>query len=217
MVTFPTRERLSLGASTSWYAAWPATVTLLCVVTSVLGPTAASTCLAACCGVSGACGTAGLPKSPSPLTWGGIRILVAEFVLLCQSHAVVPFLMKSVSPICTGAASRICLGPPYQIFRVWDPASKEVMEVGLAAPGSCGMPSDAVSTTVPVSGGGALRLASAASNCAGVRAGSFGAACAIVTADAVATAATAATAPAGTAHRARREGAGNPNIEEPRS
>ena len=70
------------------------------------------------------------------------------------------------------------------------------------------MPSEAVSTTVPVSGGTLPGPATAASSCAGVRGGSAGAACATVIADAMPTAATAATTPAGTTHRLRRENFG---------
>ena len=128
---------------------------------------------------------------------------------LCHSHAVVPLRTRSVSPMSTGTARRSFCGPPYQIFSVCDPASSDVIESGFALPGSCGMPSAAVSTTVPVSGGRAVwSPATAASSCAGVRGGSAGAACATVMAEAMPTAATAATMPAGTTQRARRENFG---------
>src|SRR6516162_5632159 len=102
--------------------------------------------------------------------------------------------MKSLSPSCTGAASRSRAGPPYQTLSVCDPASSEVIEVGLWSPGSCGTPSEAVSTTVPVSCGGA---------------------CATVIAEIVATAATTAMTPAGTAHLPRRENLGMADIDAP--
>src|SRR6516164_1272977 len=54
--TWPISDPASLGARTSAYAACPATVTLLATRTVVVGPTAASTCWAACCGVSGCLG-----------------------------------------------------------------------------------------------------------------------------------------------------------------
>jgi len=178
-------------------------MTLASVVTRVVGPTVARACFAASCGVSGVLGGASVRL---PSRWAGTASFVTAFVLLSQSQAVLPFRMKSLSPICTGAASRSCPGPPYQTLRVCDPANSDVSDVGFSFPGSCGMPSEAVSTTVPVRGGGAVwSPATAASNCAGVRSGSAGAACATVIAETVATTATTATAPAGTAHRPRRE------------
>ncbi len=174
------------------------------MVTSVLRPATFSACCAACCGVSGAFGMTGsLAWSPCP---AGIRYLVTESELLCHSHAVVPLRIRSVSPNCTGAARRSFRGPSYQIFSVCDPASSDVIEFGFCAPGSCGMPSAAVSTTVPVSGGMVPRSpATAASSCAGVRGGSAGAACATVMAEAMPTPATTATTPVGTTQRLRRE------------
>src|SRR5215469_15810695 len=155
----------------------------------------------------------GLRSSPR---CAGSRKRVTESVLLCQSQAVWPLRINSLSPSCTGAASRSRPGPPYQILSVCDPASSEVIEVGLSSPGSCGTPSDAVSTTVPVSCGGAeLSPATAASSSAGVRAGSTGAACATVMAEIVATAATTATTPAGTAHLPRRENLGMADMDAP--
>src|SRR5215813_2088776 len=146
--------------------------------------------------------------SRAPRSCLGSKILVAETELLCHSQAVVPLRMKSVSPMVTGAARRTRRGPSYQTLSVCDPASSEVIWVGSWLPGSCGMPSDAVSTTVPVSGGTLPGPATAVSSCAGVRGGSAGEACATVIADAMPTAATAATMPAGTAHRLRRENFG---------
>src|SRR5215469_4174934 len=155
----------------------------------------------------------GLRSSPR---CAGSRKRVTESVLLCQSQAVWPLRIKSLSPICTGAASRSWAGPPYQILSVCDPASSDVIEVGFWSPGNCGTPSEAVSTTVPVSGGGAeWSPASAASSSAGVRGGSDGAACATVIAEIVATAATAAITPAGTAHLPRRENLGMADIDVP--
>src|SRR5215471_2378804 len=146
--------------------------------------------------------------SRSPVRCLGSKILVTESELLCHSQAVVPLRMKSVSLMVSGTARRTRWGPSYQTLTVCDPASSEVIELGFALPGSCGIPSEAVSTTVPVSGGTAPGPATAASSCAGVRGGSAGAACATVIADAMPTAATAATAPAGTTHRLRRENFG---------
>src|SRR6266516_1749912 len=148
--------------------------------------------------------TGSRPWSPA-----GIRNLVTESAPLCHSHAVVPLRTRSVSPMSTGTARRSFRGPAYQIFSVCDPASSDVIESGFPLPGSSGMPSAAVSTTVPVSGGrAAWSPATAASSCAGVRGGSAGAACATVTAEAMPTAATAATTPVGTTQRPRRENFG---------
>src|SRR5260370_35888909 len=109
-------------------------------------------------------------------------------------------------PLSTGAGGRRGPGPPYQILSVCDPASRDVIEVGLSSPGSCGTPSEAVSTTVPVSRGGAeWSPASAASSSPGVRGGSAGAARAIVMAGTAATARAHAPTPPGTAHPPRRE------------
>src|ERR1022692_3044919 len=69
--------------------------------------------------------------------------------------------------------------------------------------GSAGSPSDAVSTTVPASGGGVFPAASAI-NCAAVRGGSDGAAAAAETMDPASMPPAAATIPAGTAHLALR-------------
>ena len=60
---------------------------------------------------------------------------MTELELLCHSHAVVPLRIRSVSPICTGAARRSFRGPSYQIFSVCDPASSDVIEFGFALPG----------------------------------------------------------------------------------
>src|SRR5690348_451983 len=148
-----------------------------------------------------------------PLWCLGSRILVTVAESLCHSQAVVPLRMRSVSPICTGTARRTRRGPSYQTLTVCDPASNEVIEVGFWAPGSCGMPSEAVSTTVPVSGGTLPGPATAARSCAGVRGGSAGAACATVIADAMPTAATAATTTAGSAHRLRRDNFGTADMK----
>ena len=69
--------------------------------------------------------------------------------------------------------------------------------------GSAGSPSDAVSTTVPASGGGVVP-ATSASNCAAVRDGSDGAAAAAATMDPASSPPATATIPAGTAHLALR-------------
>src|ERR1700722_9461094 len=73
--------------------------------------------------------------------------------------------------------------------------------------GSCGRPSEAVSTTVPVSGGTDTPLPGApllrlASSCAGVRPGRSGAACAAGICNGAITAAVTATTAPGTAQRA---------------
>ena len=172
----------------------------------MLGPTALSAWLAACWGVSGTgdgTAAAGLAARPS---LAGSCIRVTVFDLLCQTQTWLPSRIRSVSLICTGTASRICVGSAYQTLIVCDPASRDVMEVGSLPPGSCGRPSDAVSTTVPVSAGsGAVRPATAASSCAGVRSGSSGEAWAVLIMVPAVTAPARATAPAGTAHLARRE------------
>jgi len=62
---------------------------------------------------------------------------------------------------------------------VWLPASIEVSDVGLSTPGRLGRPSYALSTTMPVNGATLPVLPpTAASNCAPVRTGSTGLACA---------------------------------------
>ena len=147
-------------------------------MTRVLGPTALRAWLAACCGVSGTWeGTAFAGAAALALAGSCIRVTVFE--LLCQTETWRPSRITSVSLICTGTASRMCWGSAYQTLMVCDPASSDVMEFWLLAPGSCGRPSDAVSTTVPVrAGGGAAWPATEASSCAGVRSGSSGEACA---------------------------------------
>ena len=184
----------------------------------MLGPTALSAWLAACCGVSGSCdGTApaGMACLSAP---AGIWIRVTVFELLCHTDTWRPLRITSVSLSVTGTASRICEGSAYQTLIVCDPASSAVMEFGLPVPGSCGMPSDAVSTTVPVSAGsGAVRPATEASSCAGVRSGSSGEAWALLITDPAVTAPARATAPAGMAHLARREIVGSVFIAQPHS
>jgi hypothetical protein len=126
---------------------------------------------------------------------------MTELDWLCQSQAVRPLRIRSVSPSRNWAASRTWRGPPYQTFTVCEPVSRDAGEDAPPASGSRGKPRDAVSTTVPVSGGGAAAAANAASSCAGVRDGSRGAACATLISEPAVTAATTATAAAGTAQR----------------
>ena len=112
----------------------------------------------------------------------------------------------------------MCWGSAYQTLIVCDPAISAVIEFGLPVPGSCGMPSDAVSTTVPVrAGGGAVRPATEARSCAGVRTGSSGEAWALLIMVPAVTAAARVTAPAGIAHLARREIVGSVFIAQPHS
>ena len=131
-----------------------------------------------------------------------LRVTVLDW--LCHSHRVDPLRITSVSLIESGMASLMCAGSEYQILMVCEPASSEVIDVGLPVPGSWGTPSAAVSTTVPVSGGRLAGRATAASSWAALRAGSSGEAWATVITDTAVTAAATATAPAGTAHRAWR-------------
>ena len=149
----------------------------------------------------------------------GTCIRVTVFELLCQTQAWRPLRIRSVSLIITGTASRTCAGSAYQTLIVCEPASSAVAEFGSAAPGSCGMPSDAVSTTVPVrAGSGPVRPATEASSCAGVRSGSSGDAWAVLIMVPAVTAAARTTAPPGTAHLARRENVGSvfiPNLTRP--
>ncbi len=193
-------------------------MTVRSTLTRVLGPTALRACWAACCGVSGTGdGTACTAARPSP---AGSCIRVTLFELLRQTQAWFPSRIRSVSPISTGTESRICVGSAYQTLIVCDPASRDGRESG-AEPGSCGMPSDAVSTTVPVrAGSGPVRPATEASSCAGVRAGSSGEAWAVLIMVPAVTAAARTTAPPGTAHLARRENVGSffiPNLTRPRA
>src|SRR5437016_12549068 len=73
----------------------------------------------------------------------------------------------------------------------------------VAACGSCGRPSDVLSTTVPVIGGTFESLVRLASSCAGVLFGRSGEACAAGICSAATTPAVTATAVPGTAQRAR--------------
>jgi hypothetical protein len=126
--------------------------------------------------------------------------------VLSQYQAVLPFTIRSLSLIIPGTASRKCRGSAYQIRTVCEPVSSDAIELGLSVPGRLGRPSDALSTTVPVSAGsGPVRAPTAASSCAGVRAGRAGLAWAVLMSAPAMTAPTAASTPAGTAHRARGE------------
>src|ERR1700749_1161750 len=86
---------------------------------------------------------------------------------------------------------------------VCEPVSSDAMLVGFPVCGSCGRPSDAVSTTVPVIGGTLASLLMLARSCAGERFGRFGDACAAGICRAATAAAVTATAVPGTAQRAR--------------
>src|ERR1700687_3700393 len=177
MRIWPIRELGLLGASTSWYAASPATYTLVSTPTVVVGPTLASTSLAACCGVIGGADdgltaifctralAAAFPASAGTVRW------VAVLLVLSQSQAVLPFRLRSVSLMFCGTAIRKWVGSAYQIRTVCEPVSSEDTDVGSAVPGRDGSPSEDVSTTVPVSGGIEVCPASEASSCAGVRGG----------------------------------------------
>ncbi len=178
--------------------------------TVVVGPTLASTSLAACCGVIGGAAdgltatffTCALAAFPAPA--GAVR-WVTELLVLSQSQALLPFRTRSLSLMFCGTAIRKWVGSAYQIRTVCEPVSREDTDVGLPVPGRAGSPSEDVSTTVPVSGGIEVCAASEASSCAGVRDGSDGAACATEIIDPARTPPTTTTAPAGTAHRARLE------------
>src|ERR1700722_19355276 len=114
-------------------------MTLLCTLTAVVGPTLASTCWAACWGVSGAvCGT-------GSLLCAGTENLVTVFAALCHSQAVLPSRITSVSVSEPGMASRKCWALAYQTFTVCDPVSSEVGEVALLPPvsGRLGRPRQA--------------------------------------------------------------------------
>ena len=81
-----------------------------------------------------------------------IRVTKSE--LLCQTHAVLPLRITSVSRIGVGRASRRWAGPAYQRWTVCDPVSIDSTDDGSCSPGSWGMPSAADSTTVPLIAGG---------------------------------------------------------------
>ena len=134
----------------------------------------------------------------------GSAMCVTALVELSHSQALLPFLMTSLSVMLCGTASRKCAGSENHTLIVCAPASSDGREAGSPVGGSAGRPSDAVSTTVPVSGGADVLAASAASSCAGVRDGSSGAAWAAGITDPASTPPATATAPAGTAHRTRR-------------
>jgi hypothetical protein len=89
--------------------------------------------------------------------------LVTLFSVLCHSHAVRPSLITSLSLSDCGTASRKWPGLAYHTRIVCDPVSSEDSEVGFPVAGSDGSPNDAVSTTVPVSGGGVESATSASS------------------------------------------------------
>ena len=95
---------------------------------------------------------------------------------------------------------------------VCDPVSRDVIEVELPMSGRLGRPSEAVSTTVPVSGGTEVWPATSASTWAGVRAGRVGAACATEISDPASTPPRMTTTPTGTAHRARLDSLATPNM-----
>lgn len=79
-------------------------MTVRCTPTRVLGPTALSTWLAACCGVSGTCVCAG--EAAACADRAGRVSFVTLFLLLCHSHTWRPSRITSVSPSVTGMASR---------------------------------------------------------------------------------------------------------------
>jgi hypothetical protein len=139
--------------------------------------------------------------------WAGSENSVTEFAVLSQSQAVLPSRNRSVSLSDSGTASLKCSGPAYHTRSVCDPVSSDASEVGFWAPGSLGRPNEAVSTTVPVSGG-VWESATWASSCAGVRAGSPGAAWATDISDPAITPPVMTSAAAGTAHLARLESFG---------
>src|SRR5580693_665190 len=91
---------------------------------------------------------------------------------------------------------------------VCEPVIRDDSDVGLPSWGNCGRPSDVVSTTVPVSGGIVWPAAMSASSCAGVLAGSVGAACAVVMSEPAMMPPVAIVATAGTAHLARLDSFG---------
>src|SRR5215469_2067670 len=205
ILTWPISDRLSLGASESWYAAWPAIVTLDCSPTVVVVPTAARICRATCCGV-GALGTGVSWAGPVPDP-AGSTMWVAWLVRLSQIQTSRPSRRRSASPRGTGIAILTRAGPSYQIRKLCVPDSSDSPDSGSAVeePGSAGRPRFAVSWTVACRADGSADLAStAASSCAVLRAGSCGAACAPASADPAMTSPTAATAPAGAAQRAWR-------------
>ena len=131
---------------------------MLATLTVVVGPTAASTCWAACCGVSGCFGTVCLAAECA----GSVN-LVTLFRVLCHSQAVLPSLITSLSLSDSGTASRKCPGLEYHTRTVCDPVSSDDSDVGFPVAGSAGKPNEEVSTTVPVSGGVAESATSASS------------------------------------------------------
>src|SRR6201994_4577305 len=130
---------------------------------------------------------------------------VTLFWLLSHSQAVPPSRIMSVSLRLCGTASRKWSASCQYTFTVCEPVSSDDSDVGLPPCGNCGRPSDVVSTTVPVSGGTPRVLATSASSCAGVFAGSAGAALADGTVFAAIAAPVTATAAVGTIHLARLE------------
>jgi len=74
---------------------------LLSTLTAVVGPTTASTCFAACCGVS-----AGVAAGIGLAARAGTVISVTESAVLCHTQTVRPLRTTSVSLSDDGAASR---------------------------------------------------------------------------------------------------------------
>ena len=127
---------------------------------------------------------------------------VLESLSHCQSW--VPSWKMSVSPTVLSNAKRCLVGPAYQILVVCEPDNSEISE-STAPPlllppifGNCGNPSEAFSTTCPENPC-TLACSTETSNCAAVRLGRSGLACAENT-PLPRTHATATTAP-GTAQR----------------
>ncbi len=78
---------------------------------------------------------------------------MTEFAVLCHSQAVLPSRNRSLSLSGSGTASLKRCGLEYHTRTVCDPVSSDASDVGFAVPGRLGRPNEAVSTTVPVSGG----------------------------------------------------------------
>ena len=153
ILTVPTRVEVSLGSSTSWYAARPATTAVGRCVTLVVGVIAFRAWSAACWGVIGASraggSTVGRVRRVRGLA-GTVKCL-AVLALLDQSHTSEPLRMRSDSPRSPSSASRAFVGPAYQRRSVCDPDTREVKSELDRPPmfGRAGSPRSAVCTTVP--------------------------------------------------------------------
>jgi hypothetical protein len=177
--TCPISDPVSFGASTSSYAARPATSAAPVVLTAVVGSMAASAASAASCGVDGT--PVGSPAGFLSAPAGTVR-WVAALSRLRQIHTSDPLRTTSVSPSVPSSASRTLSSPAYQTRAVLLPAISLVRSASPwppVSPGSDGSPRSAVCTMVPDSPS-TLAFCTSTSSWAALRSGSDGSAVAAI-------------------------------------